>query len=99
MQNKPLYKTQKYKTDENTIFNVNYIDGKPWMSSEDMAKMFGTTTEEVERLINESFENFELDPNAVTRVLPEGAGEKMTEKDNPDDILSQILEKMGYEKI
>ncbi len=99
MTNKPLYKTQKYKIDENNSIDVNYIDGQPWISAEDMAKMFGTTTEEVERLINESFENFELDPNAVTRVLPVGVGEKMTKEENSDDILSQILEKMGYEKI
>lgn len=99
MQNKPLYKTQKYKIDENNSFEVNYIDGMPWMSAEDMAKMFGTTTEEVERLINESFENFEFDPNAVTRVLPVGIGEKMPEEENPDDILSQLIQKMGYEKI
>lgn len=100
---KPKIQIVPYK-DKTTVINVKFVNGEPWLSAEQIAILFGTSTEEVERLIQEGFENYEFDPNAVTRVYPEKqslneiASIKAVKKTSNGEFFDQIMQGLGYKR-
>lgn len=59
-----------YKFAEDATITGTLINNEPYFSTEEIAKFFGVSKEEVEKILEDEFENFRLDPNQCIRVLP-----------------------------
>lgn len=64
------YQKITYKFAEDATIKGTLINNEPYFSAEEIAKFFGVSKEEVEKILEDEFENFRLDPNQCIRVLP-----------------------------